>query len=76
MLQTIELKPGDCVRLIDFGSTGLAYRRRLLSFGITPGVSLSVVRVAPLGCPIQVDVRGTSIAMRKEDACHLQWEQL
>ena len=44
----------------------------LLSLGITPGVELAVIRVAPLGCPIQIEVRGTSLTLRKEEACQLE----
>lgn len=76
MLTTSDLKPGFRVRLIDFGFTDVLYRRKLLSFGITRGVEVQIVRVAPLGCPLQVDVRGTSIALRLDEASHLQWEPL
>lgn len=73
-MRITELNKGDRVRLIDFGTTALNYRRRLLSLGITRGVELSIVRVAPMGCPVQVDVRGTSLTLRKEEAIHLNWE--
>lgn len=76
MLTTSDLKPGFRARLIDFGLTDVLYRRKLLSFGITRGVEVQIVRVAPLGCPLQVDVRGTSIALRLDEASHLQWEPL
>ncbi|MBA3536800.1 MAG: ferrous iron transport protein A [Tatlockia sp.] len=71
-----ELVKGDRVRLVDFGQTDLLYRRRLLSLGITRGSELSVIRIAPLGCPVQVEVRGTSLTLRKEEAIHLEWERL
>ncbi|KTD60021.1 FeoA family protein [Legionella shakespearei] len=71
-----ELKQGDKVRLVDFGATELQYRRRLLSLGVTRGVEFSVVRMAPLGCPVQIEVRGTSLTLRKEEASHLVLERL
>ncbi|MBA2653333.1 MAG: ferrous iron transport protein A [Tatlockia sp.] len=71
-----ELVKGDRVRLVDFGQTDLLYRRRLLSLGITRGVELSVIRIAPLGCPVQVEVRGTSLTLRKEEASQLKWERI
>lgn len=74
ILNTSDLKPGYRVRLIDFGQTEIAYRKKLLSWGLTRGVELSVVRVAPFGCPIQIDIRGSSLALRQEEACHLVWE--
>ncbi len=76
MIKIADFVPGDRVRLLDFGQTDMLYRRRLLSLGITRGVELLVVRVAPLGCPVQVDVRGTSLALRKEEARYLQWERV
>jgi ferrous iron transport protein A len=75
-VQITELVPGDRVRLIDFGNTKPHYRRRLLSFGITRGVEIRVVRLAPLGCPVQIEVRGTSLTLRKEEAAHLTLEYL
>ncbi|KTD28064.1 MULTISPECIES: FeoA family protein [Legionella] len=75
-MRITELVKGDRVRLIDFGQTDLLYRRRLLSLGITRGVELSVVRVAPLGCPVQVEVRGTSLTLRKEEANSIEWERI
>ncbi len=75
-LTTADLKPGLQVRLTDFGSTQLSYRRRLLALGITRGVIAQVVRVAPLGCPVQLEIRGTSLALRFEEAQDLQWEQV
>lgn len=71
-----ELEPGDKVRLVDFGATPLHYRRRLLSLGVTRGVEFIVVRIAPLGCPMQIDVRGTSLTLRKHEASHLCLERL
>lgn len=71
-----EMSKGDRVRLINFGETDRLYRRRLLSMGITRGVELLVVRVAPLGCPLQVEVRGTSLTLRKEEAALLEWERV
>ena len=76
MLTTSDLKPGLRVRLIDFGLTDVLYRRKLLSFGMTRGVEVQIVRVAPLGCPLQIEVRGSSIALRLDEACYLQWEQV
>ena len=76
MIKITDLEKGDRVRLVDFGQTDVLYRRRLLSLGVTRGVELLVVRVAPLGCPVQVEVRGTSLTLRKEEARHLQWERV
>lgn len=76
MIKISDFVQGDRVRLVDFGQTDSLYRRKLLSLGVTSGVELKVIRVAPLGCPVHVEVRGTSLTLRKEEACHLQWERL
>ncbi|WP_028388225.1 FeoA family protein [Legionella fairfieldensis] len=73
-MRITELAIGDRVRLVDFGQTNLSYRRRLLTLGITRGVELSIIRKAPLGCPVQVEVRGTFLTLRKEEAGQLEWE--
>lgn len=76
MVTIAELLQGDRARLVSFGQTDALYRRTLLSLGVTCGVDMRVIRVAPLGCPVQIDVRGTSLTLRKTEACHLQWERL
>lgn len=76
MINIADLNPGDRARLVHFGQTDEPYRRRLLSLGMTRGVEIRVIRVAPLGCPVQIDVRGTSLTLRKDDACYLQWERI
>lgn len=74
MKSTAQLKVGDIVRLLDFGKTDPAYRRSLLALGITRGTQIVVKRVAPLGCPIEIEVLGAAIALRKNEAQHLLWE--
>lgn len=74
MKKTFDLAQGDYVRLVDFGQTLPLYKRKLLTLGITSGVEVRVIRVAPLGCPIQIEVRGSFLALRKDEACHLQWD--
>jgi ferrous iron transport protein A len=69
-----DLAQGDCVRLVSFGSTPLVYRQRLLSLGVTRGVEAKIIRAAPLGCPLQIEIRGTSITLRKDEAAELKWE--
>lgn len=70
------LSPGDKVRLCDFGQTPIAYRRRLLSLGLTYTSEVKVLRIAPLGCPVLLEICGTAVAVRQEDARFLQWERL
>ena len=48
-----------------------ALRRRLLDMGITPRTQISVRKVAPLGDPIELTLRGYSLTLRKEDAARI-----
>ncbi|MBK1722584.1 FeoA family protein [Thiocystis violacea] len=65
---------GDSGQVAGFEGGGGAYRRKLLSMGITPGVALEVVRVAPMGDPIEVRVRGTSVSLRRDEAAVIHME--
>jgi ferrous iron transport protein A len=67
---------GACFRLIDFGEAPIAYRNKLISLGLTRGVEVKVIRKAPLGCPLQIEVKGTYISLRKEEALALHWEAI
>ena len=52
-----ELKPGQQGTVAAINTTG-PMKRRIMDMGITPGVEIKVVKVAPLGNPIEVNVRG------------------
>ena len=47
-------------------------KRRIMDMGITPGVEIKVVKVAPLGNPIEVNVRGYGLSLRKEEAQQIE----
>lgn len=76
MTRITELTQGDKARLVGFGTTDVQYRRRLLSLGVTCGAEFLVVRRAPLGCPIQIEIRGTALTLRKEEASQLILERI
>lgn len=48
--------------------TGSAYANKLLMLGLTPGTLVRVVRAAPLGDPIQVNIRGYNLSLRRDEA--------
>ncbi len=66
-----ELPPGvrGVVMSVDMEC---ALRKRLVEMGVTPGVLIAVERVAPLGDPIAVEVRGYRLSMRKSEAAHVR----
>ena len=48
-----------------------AFRRRLLEMGLVPGIDVRVVTVAPLGDPIQIEVRGGQWSIRRDEAAQI-----
>ena len=51
-----------------------AFRRRLLEMGLTPGTEIRVVAVAPLGDPLQIEVRGGQWSIRRNEAAQIEVE--
>lgn len=68
------LRVGGRARVLGFTEGGKAYRRKLLSMGLTPGVEIAVIRVAPMGDPVEIRVRGFALSLRKDEAEALQVE--
>ena len=62
-----EAKVGDTVKVVKLHGEG-ATKRRIMDMGITKGVEVFVRKVAPLGDPIEVNVRGYELSLRKADA--------
>lgn len=63
-----ELAIGQPARIIGFQPGHRAYRHKLLSMGLTPKTAISVQRVAPLGDPMQILVRGYALTLRRQEA--------
>ena len=62
-----EVKPGETVRVIKLNGDGVV-KRRIMDMGITKGVEIYVRKVAPLGDPVEITVRGYELSLRKADA--------
>lgn len=62
-----EVKIGQTVKVVKLHGAG-AVKRRIMDMGITRGVEIYVRKVAPLGDPIEVTVRGYELSLRKQDA--------
>ena len=62
-----EAKIGDTVTVVKLHGDG-AIKRRIMDMGLTKGVSVHVRKVAPLGDPIEINVRGYELSIRKADA--------
>ena len=66
-----EVKPGQTVTVKRLNGEG-AVKRRIMDMGITKGAEIFVRKVAPLGDPIEVNVRGYELSIRKADAENIE----
>ncbi|MBS5733455.1 MAG: ferrous iron transport protein A [Clostridiales bacterium] len=62
-----QTKVGQHVKVVKINGEG-AVKRRIMDMGITKGISVYVRKVAPLGDPIEITVRGYELSLRKADA--------
>ena len=62
-----DVKVGDTVKVVKLSGEG-AVKRRIMDMGITKGVEVFVRKLAPLGDPVEVNVRGYELSIRKADA--------
>ena len=70
-----EAKIGDTVKVKKLIGEG-AVKRRIMDMGITKGIEVTVRKVAPLGDPIEVTVRGYELSLRKADAEMIEVEKV
>ena len=68
-----DAKVGSTVVVTKIEGDG-AYKRRIMDMGITKGSELYIRKVAPLGDPVEVTVRGYELSLRKEDAQMIEVE--
>ena len=62
-----QVKVGDNAKVVKLHGEG-AVKRRIMDMGITKGVDIHIRKVAPLGDPVEVTVRGYELSIRKADA--------
>lgn len=66
----MEMKPGHSGRVVEVsGPNGLS--QRFMAMGLVPGTPITVERVAPLGDPIEISVRGYKLLIRKAEAANI-----
>lgn len=68
-----QAKIGDTVKVVKLHGEG-AVKRRIMDMGITKGVEMHVRKVAPLGDPMELNVRGYELSVRKADAAMIEVE--
>ena len=62
-----DIKVGKTVKVVKLNGEG-AIKRRIMDMGVTRGIDIYVRKVAPLGDPIEVTVRGYELTLRRQDA--------
>ena len=70
-----EVPVGATVKVVKLHGEG-AVKRRIMDMGITKGCTIYVRKVAPLGDPVEVTVRGYELTLRKEDASMVEVEEV
>lgn len=68
--QLKDLSPGEQGKVVRVDAEG-ALKRRLMDMGLTRGTMVTFRKVAPLGDPIEITVRGYELSIRKDEAAHI-----
>ena len=68
-----QAKIGDTVKVVKLHGEG-AVKRRIMDMGITKGAQVHIRKVAPLGDPVEITVRGYELSIRKADADRIEVE--
>jgi ferrous iron transport protein A len=68
------LKPGQQAKIVRLDASIGSIRRRMMDMGVLPGELIRVEKIAPLGNPIEVIVKGYSLSLRKEEAKGIEVE--
>ena len=71
-----DMQVGEYGRVNGFDSSFAIHRQKLLAMGLTPGTEFQIIRVAPLGNPVEIRVRGSDLSLRKNEVAALYIERL
>ena len=63
-----KMKVGDSGTVLDFSTSDPQYRQKLLRMGLTRKAEFTVVRKAPFGGPIEIEVKGSRLVLRSDEA--------
>ena len=75
MVPLSQLKPKERGTIVKVGGGGPVHRR-ILDMGVVPGTEVEVVKVAPLGDPVELMIRGYHLSLRKEEAREILVERV
>ena len=75
-MKLADLAIGSEATLLKFLPGAKPYRRKLLAMGLTPGTPVKLLRIAPLGDPMEIKVRGFTLSLRRQEALQLAIEKI
>ncbi len=75
-MQLSHMKVGERGRIIRLHAGEKMYRNKLISMGLIPGTEFTLTRIAPLGDPVELTVRGFALSLRKSEAGILEIEKV
>jgi ferrous iron transport protein A len=70
----LPISIGSNYKLLDYGNIELSFRRQLYTQGLLPGTILKLIRIAPLGCPMEFRLNNLSLVLRRSEWLQLVWE--
>lgn len=74
-LLTLDAIPvGQQVRVVNFHHNAVSFRHKLLALGLIPGVTVTILCIAPLGDPVQIRLRGYTLSLRKKECQQIEVE--
>lgn len=71
-----DLRIGETGRVKGLRRGDRTYREKLMAMGVLPGAEFTVVRLAPLGDPVEITVRGSQLSLRKSEAEMVEVERI
>lgn len=76
MQKVKELSVGDRAEIVGYEKGENVYRQKLLSMGLTKGTDFTLKKIAPMGDPVDIEVRGYQLTLRKAEADALKIRRL
>ncbi|WP_083429760.1 FeoA family protein [Rickettsiella grylli] len=75
LIPLTQLHPGQSAKIVKYSADiSPSYRKLLQHLGITPRVTITLIRRAPLGDPLQLQLLGSQFSLRATEACHIYVE--
>jgi ferrous iron transport protein A len=69
-----EINAQQKVKVVSIGAARSLFRKKLLAMGVTPGIELNITRIAPMGGPLELSLRGFSLSLRRSEAENIHVE--